>query len=63
MIERNSTATTLAARSCIGPLSSYFDGFAALLRREGYTQEAARQKCLLIPHLSRWLEACAGDAG
>jgi hypothetical protein len=58
MIERNSTATTLGARSCIGPLSSYFDGFTALLRREGYTQGGARQKCLLIPHLGRWLEGC-----
>jgi site-specific recombinase XerD len=40
----------------MGPLSPYFDGFSALLRREGYTPRAARQKCVLVPHLSRWLE-------
>jgi site-specific recombinase XerD len=56
MIDRNSAATALAARSCIGPLFCYFDGFAALLRCQEYTQKAVRHKCLLVRHLSRWLE-------
>jgi hypothetical protein len=56
MIDRNSAATALAARSCIGSRFCYFDGFAALLRCQEYTQKAVRHKCLLVRHLSRWLE-------
>ena len=37
------------------PLASHIDGFAALLRGQGYVAESVRQKCALLADLSQWL--------
>jgi integrase len=37
------------------PLASHIDGFAVLLRGQGYVAETVRQKCVLLADLSQWL--------
>ena len=37
------------------PLASHIDGFAVLLRGQGYVAETVRQKCALLADLSQWL--------
>lgn len=40
-----------------GPLSSFAEGFAAELARQGYRPNAAANQLQLLAHLSRWLAA------
>ena len=37
------------------PLASHIDGFAVLLRGQGYVAETVREKCALLADLSQWL--------
>jgi integrase/recombinase XerD len=55
-IDRNGAATAQANRVCGGPLAPHFDGFVALLAREGYASNTVQAKCELVVDLSRWLE-------
>ena len=40
-----------------GPLTSFTEGFAAELSRQGYRPNAAANQLQLLAHLSRWLAA------
>ena len=40
-----------------GPLSTYRDGFAEGLARQGYTPGSAQRQVGLLAHLSRWLDS------
>jgi hypothetical protein len=55
-IDWNGAATAQANRVCGGPLAPHFDGFVALLAREGYASNTVQAKCELVVDLSRWLE-------
>ena len=53
------TSAPLATRPCIGPLFSYFDRFAALLRREGYIAEFGETEVRsYYPHAGTVVEGC-----
>lgn len=39
-----------------GPLTSYAEGFAASLAKQGYTELSLRNQLRLVAHFSRWLE-------
>jgi site-specific recombinase XerD len=45
-----------------GPLTSFADGFAAALSRQGYRPNAAADQLQLLAHLSRWLATKGLDA-
>jgi len=45
-----------------GPLTSFAEGFAAELAKEGYRPNAAVSQLQLLAHLSRWLTTRGLDA-
>ena len=56
MATRLFTVSCSRPRRCNGPLGPYIGVYAALLQREGYSHEGARNQLLLIANLSRWLQ-------
>lgn len=56
MTNTNDNATGQAGVLRIDPLASHIDGFAALLRQQGYVAESVRQKCAVLTDLSQWLD-------
>jgi len=55
-IDRKGVFAAPTQRVCVGPIASHIDGFAKLLADEGYARPTVRSKCLLVAHLSHWLE-------
>src|SRR5437870_8364316 len=56
MTTRLFTVSYSRPRRCSGPLGPYIGAYAAVLQREGYSHEGARNQLLLIANLSRWLQ-------
>ena len=55
MIDPDSDAMTPAKLSCVGPLATHINAFAACLGGEGYTWKTVHDKCELVAKLSVWL--------